>query len=78
MGKPCEIRFYDVRDSSQMRDNRPHHTITIEGSKVTSAIWGPYDETLITGHENGTVKLWDTKVRYRSDADAGEGIWGAG
>lgn len=43
-------------------ENRPYHTINIEGSKVTSMIWGPYDESIITGHENGTVKLWDLKV----------------
>lgn len=61
MGKPCEIHFYDLSDSSQMKNNRPYKVIAVDGSKVTSAIWGPYDDTFITGHENGTVKLWDAK-----------------
>lgn len=43
-------------------DNKPFKSIAIEGSKVTSAIFGPYDDTFITGHENGTVKLWDMKT----------------
>ena len=39
--------------------------IPVEGSKVTSALWGPFDEFLITGHENGAVCRYDvTRVRY--------------
>lgn len=31
-------------------------------SKVTSAVWGPLDEVIITGHENGELSQWDVKV----------------
>ena len=27
--------------------------LDIEGSKIASAQWGPFDEHIITGHENG-------------------------
>ena len=36
--------------------------IPIDGSKVTSAIWGPYEETIITAHENGEVSTYELKV----------------
>lgn len=31
-------------------------------SKVTSAIWGPYGEYIVTGHENGDLCQFDVKV----------------
>ena len=31
--------------------------------KVTSAIWSPLDEGIITGHENGDLCQWELKVR---------------
>ena len=33
--------------------------IPIEGSKITSSLWGPFDEFLVTGHENGSVCRYD-------------------
>jgi len=36
--------------------------IEVAGPKVTSAIWGPLDEMIITGHENGELIQWDPKV----------------
>ncbi len=30
--------------------------------KVTSALWGTLDEYIITGHDNGELVQWDTKV----------------
>ena len=31
-------------------------------SKITSAIWGPHDEFILTGHENGEINQFDIKV----------------
>ena len=31
-------------------------------SKVTAAVWGPLDEYIVTGHENGVMTKWCTKV----------------
>lgn len=41
----------------------PYLNIPIEGPKVTAALWGPLDQNIITGHENGDLCQWDTKVR---------------
>ncbi|KNC87148.1 eukaryotic translation initiation factor 3 subunit I [Sphaeroforma arctica JP610] len=62
MGFPCEIRLFDLNDSSQMKNNKPHTVVELNDSKVTTAEWGPYDDTYITGHENGEMKLWDIKT----------------
>lgn len=31
----------------------------VEDSKVTAAVWGPFDEFLIAGHENGGLSQYD-------------------
>ena len=31
-------------------------------SKVTAAVWGPLEKTIITGHEKGELIVWDVKV----------------
>lgn len=41
----------------------PYLNIPIEGPKVSAALWGPLDQYIITGHENGDLCQWDTKVR---------------
>ena len=28
-------------------------------SKVTAAVWGPFDEFVLTGHEDGSVSQFD-------------------
>lgn len=43
----------------------PFLTVPIDGPKVTAALWGPLDQYIITGHENGDLCQWDTKVRVR-------------
>lgn len=54
MNNMCEIYLYDIREpESYIRK------IVIDGSKVTSAIWGAFDQYIITGHEDGTVAKYD-------------------
>jgi translation initiation factor 3 subunit I len=60
MGKPCEIFIADVRDSQQLGESTTR--TTVQYSKVTSILWGAVDETVITGHENGKLTLWDLKT----------------
>ena len=30
--------------------------------QITTGVWGPADETIVTGHENGDVVTWDAKT----------------
>ncbi len=40
----------------------PYMRIPIQGPKVTAAVWGPCDEYIVTGHENGALSKWDPQV----------------
>ena len=42
--------------------------IPITSSKITSAVWGPYEEYIITGHENGEICHYDLKTGEKINA----------
>lgn len=68
MGFPCEIHLFDIRDGAQMAESgNPMLTISLENSqsKITSAIWGPHEEFILTGHENGEINQYDIKTGGR-------------
>lgn len=60
MGKPCEIQLYDIADARQMENCKPYRVMAINGSKVTSALWGPLDEYIVAGHEDGSLVHYST------------------
>ena len=41
----------------------PYLKILSEESKVTAAVWGPLDEYILTGHDNGSIVKWNAKVK---------------
>ncbi|CAD5123513.1 DgyrCDS11853 [Dimorphilus gyrociliatus] len=59
MNQTCELSIYDLRDSNQIQFNKPFLRIPMPESKITSAIWGPYDEFIVTGHDDGTISQWN-------------------
>lgn len=63
MGRACEISLFDINDVLTGGGNpQPYLTIPCEESKVTSAIWGPLDEYILTGHENGAITKYCAKT----------------
>ncbi|CAI9739369.1 eukaryotic translation initiation factor 3 subunit I [Octopus vulgaris] len=62
MGQQCTIHIYDSRDDSQITNCKPARSVEVTDSKVTCGLWGPYDEYLITGHENGELRHYDIKT----------------
>lgn len=59
----CEIFIIDVRTTDDSIDQaEPIFRIPINGPRVSSLLWGPLDETLLTGHENGETIQWDFRV----------------
>lgn len=62
LGQPCELIIFDVRDPSQLAlTTSPVLRTAMPGSKITAAIWGPLDKTIITGHEQGELCQWDVR-----------------
>lgn len=65
MGHQCEIFIIDVRNADDsIGQADPILRIPVNGSRVSSLLWGALDETLLTGHENGEITIWDLKVGF--------------
>ncbi|KAG5684318.1 putative E3 ubiquitin ligase complex SCF subunit sconB [Polypedilum vanderplanki] len=62
MGQDCELFIIDVRTmDSSLNDAQPILRLPMKNSKITSMLWF-LDETIITGHENGLVSIYDTRM----------------
>lgn len=64
MGHNCELFIIDVRNvDSSISSQSPVLKLTMnQQSKITSCLWGALDETVITGHENGSIRIWDLRA----------------
>ncbi|XP_049859860.1 eukaryotic translation initiation factor 3 subunit I [Schistocerca gregaria] len=61
-GFNCEIHVIDVRNAdNSIAHQEPILKLPVTGPRVTSAVWGILDETVITGHEDGVLRLWDLR-----------------
>uniref|UniRef100_T1GQS6 Serine-threonine kinase receptor-associated protein n=1 Tax=Megaselia scalaris TaxID=36166 RepID=T1GQS6_MEGSC len=62
MGQNCELFIIDVRTAdSSLSTQDPVLRVPILQHKITSMLWGALDETIITGHENGHISLYDVR-----------------
>ena len=61
MGQTSTIHIVPVETP---QTQRVLSEIVIKGSKATQAVWGNLNKTIITGHDDGTVTIWDAKVFY--------------
>jgi len=67
MGFNCELFVTDVRTmDSSIGEANPIMKLPMATSKITSMLWF-LDETIITGHENGTIASHDLRVSYKID-----------
>lgn len=60
LGEKCNIIVRDLR-SNQPEPVRQIEVASQKLSKVTSSIWGPLEDTIITGHEFGELAQWDLR-----------------
>lgn len=64
MGHSCELFIIDTRTmDSSIGDAHPIMRLPMVESKITSFVWF-LDDTIITGHENGTISSWDLRVSF--------------
>jgi len=62
MGQNSELFIIDVRTAdSSIAEQNPILRLPMVQSKITSVLWGPLDETIITGHDNGQISIWDIR-----------------
>merc|ERR1719204_1266047 len=62
MGYPSELKIYDLRDDYQIKNNDPMLTINMPPSKARTSVWSSLDDSIITGHDNGDLCLWEVKT----------------
>lgn len=63
LGHQCEMFIMDIRDvDSIMSQEDAISRISVNGPRISSILWGALDETIITGHEDGEITLWDVRV----------------
>ncbi|KAJ3324234.1 Eukaryotic translation initiation factor 3 subunit I [Boothiomyces sp. JEL0866] len=69
MGQKSTIHIVEIAEDSSKR--KPQLTVetskilnkfVIKGSKATRALWGKLNKTIITGHEDGTVCVFDAQT----------------
>lgn len=63
-GHSCEMGIVDVKnmDSSDLSEGEFITKIAVNGPRVSALLWGALDETIITGHEDGEIAIWDARV----------------
>jgi translation initiation factor 3 subunit I len=71
MGQPSQLSVYDVRDRKQIGqpDGEPLWRVAIKSSElsdITKAVWGPYSNSIITGHVKGEIASWDARTGVRT------------
>ena len=67
-GQKSEIRLFNLQDvrtggprAMPFQTLKSSSTATNKKQKVTAALWGPLDATVITGHESGEIVKWDVR-----------------
>lgn len=59
MGFPCLLIIKKLGADGGIEDVCETSMETLKMAKITSAVWGPYNEFIVTGHEDGTLAQWD-------------------
>ncbi|XP_015514513.1 eukaryotic translation initiation factor 3 subunit I [Neodiprion pinetum] len=63
LGYQCEMFIIDARDVvSKSSQENAIRRIPINGPRISAILWGALDETIITGHEDGEINLWDMRT----------------
>ncbi|KAG0719008.1 Eukaryotic translation initiation factor 3 subunit I [Chionoecetes opilio] len=63
MGHNSELSIIDVREPNNV-DSTPimKTQVTPSNTKALSVLWGPLDEYVVTGHEDGSIIKWDMRT----------------
>ncbi|KAB7497024.1 Eukaryotic translation initiation factor 3 subunit I [Armadillidium nasatum] len=68
MGQQSELNIIDVREPNNVDDTAIMKAqVTPTNQKALSVLWGPLDETVVTGHEDGAIIKWDIRTSKKTD-----------
>lgn len=59
----CYIIIRDLREPEKTEPVKQIDITSMKYSKITSAIWGNLEDTIVTGHEGGELMLWDLRKK---------------
>ncbi|KAJ1562015.1 Eukaryotic translation initiation factor 3 subunit I, partial [Cladochytrium tenue] len=65
MGQQCTIHVVPIEADPEDQTDEAIINIVATGSKVTVATWGNLNKTIITGHEDGSISIWDAESGSR-------------
>ncbi|OAD52143.1 Eukaryotic translation initiation factor 3 subunit I [Eufriesea mexicana] len=65
-GHQCEMFIIDAKNIDVgFSQGDVISKIAIGGPRISAILWGALDETVITGHEDGEIIIWDVKTRQK-------------
>ncbi|KAI8929438.1 WD40-repeat-containing domain protein [Entophlyctis helioformis] len=59
MGQACTIHIFEIKENIANQTSDYINTIPISGPRATFALWGHLNKTIITGHVDGSITIWD-------------------
>lgn len=63
LGHQCEMFIMDIKNvDAVLSQSDAISRIAVNGPRISAILWGALDETIITGHEDGEITLWDVRV----------------
>ncbi|KAK0085696.1 hypothetical protein PV325_004579 [Microctonus aethiopoides] len=72
LGHQCEMFVIDTRIvDAVLSQEDALRRISINGPRISAILWGALDETIITGHEDGEINIWDMRVGKKLNSHKG-------
>ncbi|KAJ3149845.1 DEAD H (Asp-Glu-Ala-Asp His) box helicase 11 [Geranomyces michiganensis] len=62
MGHPSTVWVVAIEEDIENQSDEFERKIIINGPKATVASWGDLNKTIYTGHEDGTITIWDAET----------------
>ena len=62
MGQVCTIHIVPICEDMTDQTDERLNSITVKDPKVSSALWGSLNKTIVTGHIDGKIALWDPET----------------
>ncbi|KAL2914632.1 translation initiation factor eIF3 subunit [Polyrhizophydium stewartii] len=62
MGQSCEIFIVEISENIAQQTSGHLKRIVVQGDRATVALWGKLNKTILTGHSDGTISLWNAET----------------